>query len=138
MWAKVNGNYERINSGSLTEAWDFLAGIPGKYYSHADVSTVNNNAATMWGLINDAMNANNVAAFGTAGGPNPYNLVPSHAYSVLSTFDFVDSSAVHHKLLRIRNPWGRDVYNSSLTWADNSTASWNLEAMNSLPFKHDL
>lgn len=107
----------------------------------SDASTVNSDAMTMWHLIDDAMNANNVAAFGTGGSSNPYNLVPSHAYSVLSTFDFVDSSAVHHYLLRVRNPWGKDVYNSSLTWADNDTNAntpWTLEAMNSLPFKHDL
>ena len=123
MWAMVNGNYERINSGSLAETWDFIAGIPTRYYTMTDASTVNNNALTLWTMLNDAMLKNFVAAFGT-GLANPFNLVANHAYTVLGTYNFTDSAGDSHLIVRIRNPWGRDVYNSSLTWRDNDTTSW--------------
>ena len=137
VFAKVMGNYERINSGYIGEAWDFLTGVPSTYYSMADTSTINNNGATLWDLVNDALANNLVAAFSTDSS-NPYNLVPSHAYTIVGTYNYTDDAGVSRFLLRIRNPWGSDHYNSSLVWADNDTVSWTLNAKNMLPYSNDL
>ena len=32
IWAKVNGNYENINEGSVTEGYDFMLGAPSIEY----------------------------------------------------------------------------------------------------------
>jgi hypothetical protein len=137
LWAKMMGNYERINAGYLGEAWDHLTGIPSTYYGMTDVSTINNNADSLWQIINDAMHKNLVAAFSTAAG-NPFNLVPSHAYSILGTYNYTDDTGNNRFLVRIRNPWGQDVYNASNIWGDNDTTTWSLNAKNNLPYVSDL
>ena len=131
------GNYERINSGYIGEAWDHLTGIPSTYYSMSDASTINNNAASFWQIVNDAMYKNLVAALSTDA-DNPFNLVPSHAYSVLGTYNYTDDNGNYRYLVKIRNPWGEDHYNSSLVWGDNDTATWTLNAKNMLPYVNDL
>ena len=84
------GNYEMINSGSLGETWDFLAGIPTTYYRNDDTYTINNDADTLWDVINTAMVNNHLATFAT-GTTTLFGLVPGHAYTVLGTFNFTDS-----------------------------------------------
>lgn len=60
-----------------------------------------------------------------------------HAYTVLGTFNYTDESDVSHLLVKIRNPWGRDVYDdTTMLWGDNDTASWTLEASNFLPWSN--
>ena len=33
VWAKVNGNYENIDGGSVTEGYDFMLGAPSVEYN---------------------------------------------------------------------------------------------------------
>lgn len=137
LFAKVMGNYERINAGYLSETWDFLTGIPSTYYSFTDASTINNDAMNLWDVINDAMKLQLVAALGTDS-DNPYNLVPGHAYSIHGTYNYTDDTGATRLLARIRNPWGSDVYNASNVWGDNDTDTWTLNAKNFLPYKSDM
>ena len=59
VWAKTNGNYENINSGSPVEVYDFLFGAPAKQYifknspiNYANTTSSLASAGTViWGLL---------------------------------------------------------------------------------------
>lgn len=49
-----------------------------------------------------------------------FNLPGSHAYTVMGAYYLKDSSGnVVHRLYRVRNPWGIDVYTGP--WCDSSS-----------------
>jgi hypothetical protein len=49
-----------------------------------------------------------------------FNLPEGHAYTILGTYNLTDTTgAVAHRLYRVRNPWGIDVYNGP--WCDGSS-----------------
>jgi hypothetical protein len=83
------------------------------------------------------MHNNLVAALSTSAS-NPFNLVPSHAYAILGSYNYTDDTGASRFLFKIRNPWGQDVYNASNIWGDNDTATWSLNAMNKLPYVDDM
>jgi hypothetical protein len=111
-WAKVNANYNNINSGSSGEVWSFLAGIPSRYYPMTDVSSVNSNSVTLWNMVNEAMKKNQIVSLGTPQ-TTSFGLVPGHAYTVLGSFNYTTQTQETNLLFQIRNPWGKDVYDDS-------------------------
>jgi hypothetical protein len=82
-WAKVNGNYEKIISGSEQEAFMFLTGVSSTSYNI--VANFASNPETVWSTIRDADLKAYVMTISTGGGVNVCNLVIGHAYSLIGT-----------------------------------------------------
>lgn len=86
VWAKVNGNYERINNGYPSEAMRFLTGCPTTY---TDLTTYGS-PDDIWNILVDSDNNNYIAIAGTTGGAdsttNSYGLANGHAYSMLGVY----------------------------------------------------
>lgn len=49
---------------------------------------------------------------------NYFGLVKQHAYTLIGTAFYKDPQGKTHRLVKIRNPWGKEVYNGP--WSDNS------------------
>ena len=54
-------------------------------------------------------------------------IVQSHVYTILSIHN-IDGQ----RLLRLRNPWGRETYNS--TWSDGDTSNWDENIRSQVPY----
>ena len=53
------------------------------------------------------------------GSENILGLPGDHAYTLLGAYIVTDSNKTTHRLIKLRNPWGFDVYNG--TWNDASS-----------------
>ena len=128
MWAKVNGNYQKAQSGNSAEAFDFLLGSPVKQYwmttdmgYNSTVSTTVATAATaVWNIILPAVDAGYLVACGTST-TTIDGLVTNHAYSIFNAFSLTNATATY-RLVQIRNPWGIDQYTG--LWRNADTGSW--------------
>ncbi|XP_028676308.1 calpain-2 catalytic subunit-like [Erpetoichthys calabaricus] len=121
-YAKLNGCYECLAGGSLTEAFeDFTGGISENY-------NLNKAPENLFQIICKALNAGSLlGSYLDFSGPDdkeertPQNLIKRHGYSIL------DAKEINYKngkeqLLRIRNPWGQVEWNGA--WSDNAP-EWN-------------
>lgn len=61
------------------------------------------------------------------GGSNVLGLPNGHAYSLLGAYIVKDASNKTHRLIKLRNPWGFDVYTGA--WNDTS-ALWTTSLRN--------
>lgn len=114
-WAKVNGNYENINYGWQVESFYHLTGAPGKQVTFQSIGY---NVDAAWNEITDAVRNNYLVGVDTAASAK-FSLPGSHAYSLIGAYELKDTAGkVVHRLYRVRNPWGTDVYNGP--WADGS------------------
>ena len=50
VWAKLNGNYEKIGGGLMNEPYKLLANVNTNSYNHVDLSK-----DALWNLIYDAL-----------------------------------------------------------------------------------
>ena len=48
---------------------------------------------------------------------NDYGLVGSHAYTLLGAADLKEGNKTVHKLIKVRNPWGHEMYTGP--WRDD-------------------
>ena len=67
VWAKINGNYERISAGWQHEALRVLSGAPA--YDYLTSSYTNDE---IWKLISDALANKFIVGCGTSGTGNDY------------------------------------------------------------------
>uniref|UniRef100_A0A8C4T9P7 Calpain 8 n=1 Tax=Erpetoichthys calabaricus TaxID=27687 RepID=A0A8C4T9P7_ERPCA len=119
-YAKLNGCYECLAGGSLTEAFeDFTGGISENY-------NLNKAPENLFQIICKALNAGSLlGSYLDFSGPDdkeertPQNLIKRHGYSIL---DAKEVSHLREQLLRIRNPWGQVEWNGA--WSDNAP-EWN-------------
>ena len=78
----------------------------------------------LWSAITTTLAAQGMVSASTPGSSNSgrtaENLAQNHVYTVLDSF-VAESNGV--RLLRIRNPWGREYYDGP--YADNDTANWD-------------
>uniref|UniRef100_A0A8C4T7E9 Calpain 8 n=1 Tax=Erpetoichthys calabaricus TaxID=27687 RepID=A0A8C4T7E9_ERPCA len=117
-YAKVNGCYECLGGGSLTEAFeDFTGGISEDY-------SLNDAPQNLFQIICKAFNAGSLlGSFIDFSSPDdneektPQNLIKRHGYSILAA-----EENGKEQLLRIRNPWGQVEWNGA--WSDNAP-EWN-------------
>ena len=121
-FAKVNGNYERINGGSQFETLQFLLNIPSIRYPY---SQFNND--TIWATLLDAEKKGFIVGTGTTSGKDTnkcgLDLPCGHAYSILSQHVVVAENGTEYRLVKIKNPHGADgTFNGK--WADKNTI-WN-------------
>ncbi len=121
-FAKVMGNYEVLNGGQAGEAWAFTSGIPYTWYTNSDASGINSVGLNAWNILSTAFSKGYVAD-GAVGSSNLVGLPTGHAYTILGTYTLKDTAGtVTNRLIRIRNPWGQDVYTGN--WHDGDTTRW--------------
>uniref|UniRef100_UPI00358E4665 calpain-8-like n=1 Tax=Myxine glutinosa TaxID=7769 RepID=UPI00358E4665 len=118
-YAKVNGSYDALRSGKITEAMeDFTGGVGESYVLRTQPQHL------LWSTVLSALSgASLLACFiktshpGEPGQVNNMGLVMGHAYAILG----VDSVCVEGhqvQLVRLRNPWGYQEYAGA--WNDRS------------------
>ena len=121
-FAKLNGNYEAIVSGDPRDSIRVLSGSPAQRYTHANLSH-----DELFSKIRDADGTHAMISASTPGDNDDERtvsgLAKNHVYTVLDTHQVTKSDGSTAKLLRIRNPWGREEYNGS--YADNDTSNWD-------------
>lgn len=126
-FAKLSGNYEAIVAGNAEASIRALNGSPAELIEHtasmADGSATNA-IDTLWSEITATIAAQGMVSASTPGSSNSgrteSNLAQNHVYTVLDSF-VAESNG--QRLLRIRNPWGREYYDGP--YADNDTANWD-------------
>ena len=115
-YAKRYGNYEHLDGGWMPAAVSVLNGSPWSEYLHGETDK---NA--IWEILQTADDVDNIITTGTANSDadsGPMNIVPGHAYTVLSTV-VLSTSRGDVKLVKIRNPWGSEEYTGP--WSDSSS-----------------
>lgn len=117
-FAKINGNYENINWGWQSESFHILTGAPAKMITFQSIGY---SASTAWDDIKDALSMNYLIGCDTSS-TSRYNIPIQHAYTVMGQYELKDPQGnVVHRLFRVRNPWGVDVFNGP--WSDG-TVEW--------------
>jgi hypothetical protein len=106
--AKYYTNYERMEGGNMAESLYMLTGMPTKSFSN---SKYNND--DLWQLIKDMDEQDWVMT--TSNHVKNHGLPSGHAYSLLGAKKLANGT----KLLKIRNPWGSEVYTGP--WSDGSS-----------------
>lgn len=106
-WAKIIGNYLKINSGYIQNGFRALTGSPSFSY---DLTSGAINVPTTFALLASADASNYIMGAGTGSGPtlNVCGLVNGHAYTILAAFNMTDAAGTVYSSLLIRNPWGYD------------------------------
>ena len=132
-WAKLHGNYEKIEAGVASESLRSLIGAPVEVYFKDDPDI------NLWVILKDAFKNGYPMTAGVDEEENlsgskigKKNLVPSHVYSLLSVFEVNHPTRGLQRLLRLRNPWGNKEWKGD--WSDESTV-WTDDLLKKL--NHD-
>ena len=116
-FAKLHGNYESIEGGQSKHSVGVLIGAPSEPYHHNS-----NDAAALWTAITQAVANGNMITAGTPGGDDTSRsargIAQGHGYTVLNAVEVNGN-----KLVRVRNPWGKENYSGP--WNDNDTSKWD-------------
>ena len=122
-WAKIFGSYQRIEAGTAGEAMYPLTGSPHKFFIHEDYERKD----YIWQRIyqSDKMKfpmATAVASQAdeelTRSDVKRAGLVDAHAYSLIGAAIVEDDAGKKHRLIKIRNPWGKKEWSGD--WSDKS------------------
>jgi len=131
-WAKVYGNYQRIEAGLAGEAMYPLTGCPQYQFFHDDVRDIDRFwtriitadkkgfpmcCCTFSSQDNDVTNAEVTAA----------GLQDSHAYTLIGAYNIVQDDLKEVRLLKVRNPYGMKEWQGD--WGDNSK-KWTVRCRN--------
>ena len=111
--AKYHGNFLHTDGGSPSTALKTLHGAPVTFHMHTKTLTVDK----LWKAIKAADAAGHMMTAGTPSipGKNHFDklangLSISHAFTILSAHELKDANNKTIKLLKIRNPWGKEEY----------------------------
>lgn len=88
-------------------------------------------------MLKQAELSNYIMSIATPAGASQYNycgMVTSHAYSILSAFEMTDQNNLVHKMIMLRNPWGKTQYNQSWHKAD---PNWTSDLVLQVPLSID-
>ena len=114
--AKLHGNYEHLVAGNPMKGIQSIQGGPAKRMKHNEVT-----ADALWDEIVKHDGTDDMMTFGTNSGSdskkNADGLFYGHAYTILGA----KKLSTGDRLLKIRNPHGRDAYTGD--WSDSS-AKW--------------
>ena len=128
-FAKVHGNYESIEGGDSKASVGVLTGAPALPYSHR-----NHDEAQLWSIITAAVAAGDMITAGTPGtsdrSRSARGIAQNHGYTVLDAVEVEGN-----KLVRCRNPWGREDYSGP--WNDQDTANWDPAIQAQVHFVND-
>jgi len=129
-YAKLHGGYKTLTGGLPAQGMQDLTGCPTSSFKFSD-SKVKQlvESGKLWDLMVHFDQEGFLLAGGTPGedmwtergidAGDQGGLVPGHAYSVIQV-----KEAKTHRLLQIRNPWGKFEWNGD--WSDGS-ALWTDE-----------
>jgi len=117
-WAKLHGSYAAIIEGSPGRALEALTGAPTRSLLLCRLSV-----DELWIKLTEARSSQHLLA-ATVPDEDQHNsgLVRKHAYSVLDLKTLSDEQG-EHRLMQIRNPWGRAEWKGK--WSDDCE-SWNV------------
>jgi len=127
-YAKLHGNFEAIESGSIT---DGLVDLTGEGSEVLDIQKTDN----FWNMLHQGYKSGYLmgcAAQAAGAGveeATPLGILMLHAYGVLKVVEVDD-----FKLVCVRNPWGRHEWRGR--WSDNSK-EWTPEIMKKLDVKFE-
>ena len=97
--AKFYGSFSNMSGGNTAESLYMLTGMPTR-----SIYSVETTGDKLWDTVHDANARQWIMA---AGNQIPkYGLPGGHAYSLIHTHKLADGT----KLLKLRNPWGTEVY----------------------------
>ena len=122
-WAKIFGNYERIEAGTAGEAMYPLTGSPHKFFIHENFIRKD----YIWQRIYqaDKMKCPMATAVASMADEDLTNkevkragLVDAHAYSLIGATIITDDNMRKVRLVKIRNPWGKKEWQGD--WSDKS------------------
>ena len=103
-YAKINGNYERLGLGWMSEAMRVLTGAPSYRYTNKQLTD-----SQLWDIAKSADQQDYMLTSATD--HVSYGLAAGHAYTLLGCYEIKDQSGrVVEKLLHMRNPWATDKY----------------------------
>lgn len=129
-WAKLHGNYEKVEAGMASESLRSLTGAPVEVYFKDEPNI------DMWTILKDAYKNKYPMTAGVDEEENlsgskigRKNLVPSHVYSLLSVVEINHPIRGEQRLLKLRNPWGNKEWKGD--WSDESTI-WTEELVKKL------
>lgn len=118
-WAKIFGSYGACASGECLWAAEHLTGLPSFAIQHVS-EKVASNMEKFWTKIQTCDKLGYSLMCGSNGrgeGKTSTGIIQGHAYSILSVHD-VNVSGQSHRLLKLRNPWGKSEWNG--LWSDTS------------------
>ena len=116
-YLKIHGGYEFIGSNSSRDLYTLTGWLPEK------IDLKSYNRQRLWERIKSGYRNNDcLITIGTGLIPDEENvgLVSNHAYGVLEIYEYQ-----HHKILLVKNPWGRFRWNGKYSTEDN--VSWTPE-----------
>lgn len=132
-WAKLHGNYEKVEAGIASESLRSLTGAPVEVFFKDDPNI------DLWSILKNSFKNKFPMTAGVDEEENlsgskigKKNLVPSHVYSLLSVTEIYHPSRGEQRLLKLRNPWGNKEWKGD--WSDESTI-WTEELAKKL--SHD-
>lgn len=110
-WAKVHGDFSRIEGGDSRETLAAITGAPAEFYKHKDMSTED-----LWKLIKTADETNCVMCTGASS--DSKGIVKNHAYTLINAYEF-NHEGENVRLLQIRNPWANTEWTGA--WSDEDS-----------------
>ena len=129
VFAKYLGNYEAIDAGIGSHGIEAMTGAPFSQHMHWKV--IENGAEeTFWKELIASNTNNMMVTSGSYNGTgsdqdtNEFGLPYTHAFSIMNALEVTDADGNQHRLVCIRNPWGREKYYGP--WSDSSDL-WTLE-----------
>lgn len=140
-WAKVNGGYDKIHSGIVSEALTAISGLPTKLIKFRSLDE-KNKEKELWELLSSYTQQGNLMCVST------YSIVENskikerglaelHGYTLLSIIEFNNENDPSNpiKLIKLRNPWGYQEWNGA--WSDSDEDSWTKERLEKYKDKKD-
>lgn len=129
-WAKLHGNYEKVEAGIASESLRSLSGAPVEVFFKDEPNT------DLWSILKNAFKNKFPTTAGVDEEENlsgskigKKNLVPSHVYSLLNVSEIYHPSRGEQRLIKLRNPWGNKEWKGD--WSDESTI-WTEDLMKKL------
>ena len=117
-WAKVNGGYLNIVSCSIA---DFLRALTG--VSCLTINTKEEDIVDIWNNIKEGL-ANKWVMCATVKGDEPkarkHGLVNGSTYNILLGEDVYDNSNKKQVLIKMKNPWGANVWVGDFSEGSNA------------------
>lgn len=126
-WARYYGSYAALDGGLVNEGLCGL--VPGSVGSRLDLTSQDTQAKARTGELFEQLRR--YVEYGYllgAGSPSgsdtdisPSGIVQGHAYSLLRV-DTVSDADATHKLVQLRNPWGKTEWKGA--WSDSDKGRW--------------
>jgi hypothetical protein len=126
-FAKLVGSYKAIEGGAAREAFQYILGVPVQYihdrtwrespgqeWSDIEGAT---DLDDVWNQIVHALDNHYPMGVGTGPRGGFHGIDGGHAYTL---YDYASNFQGHGRSVRVRNPWGVNRYNGTITGQTNT------------------